>query len=435
MSEPRPALKYTLLPEVIDQIPGNAALAYQRALQLHFQNEKWNDHVIQCRKWIDLPLRDFPVEEAAEMVKQYRSALEELKRASHYERCDWQIPVRQEGINAILPHLAGTRDMARLLATDIRRRTARGHYESAIEQIRVGFTLAGHIGNGDTLIEGLVGIAIAKLMLARVEELIQQPNAPSLYWALTDVPPAFISSWRATRWERIFIYANLPALREVERRSLTVVDLRQMVADISPLTRGILRKLCSDQDRIALVTAAAGLTIYPQAKRFLSDQGRSTADLAAMPVAEVIIRYIRDSYEIRRDNIFKWFALPYPEALAGLTQAETELQEAIQRDPIGNILASMLLPALSKASFRFAELDREIALLRCVEAIRIHAAAQNETLPATLDTVVEVPVPKDPMTGQSFPYRVEGNRAYLEARPVPGKKSKTGRIYEIMFRK
>jgi hypothetical protein len=86
-------------------------------------------------------------------------------------------------------------------------------------------------------------------------------------------------------------------------------------------------------------------------------------------------------------------------------------------------LLSKDVPALPLFDARFAEhlfadcarLDRRVAALRCVEAIRLYAAAHGGRLPPTLAAVKEVPVPEDPLTGKPFAYRLENDTATLEA--------------------
>lgn len=62
-----------------------------------------------------------------------------------------------------------------------------------------------------------------------------------------------------------------------------------------------------------------------------------------------------------------------------------------------------------------AMLERKIAALRCIEAIRLYAAAHGGKLPATLGEIKEVPIPVDPITGKAFEYEAHGDKAKLAA--------------------
>ena len=83
-------------------------------------------------------------------------------------------------------------------------------------------------------------------------------------------------------------------------------------------------------------------------------------------------------------------------------------------------IARLLLPATDKMVSSRARIDRRLAALRCVEAVRLYAAAHDGKLPASLDEIKDVPLPVDPVNGQPFDYRVAGDRAYLSCSPFPG---------------
>ena len=153
-----------------------------------------------------------------------------------------------------------------------------------------------------------------------------------------------------------------------------------------------------------------------------------------MSIAEALATYIGESYAVQRDELFKWFALPYHEARDGLARAEAALQESRNQDPVGSIVPGMLLPALTKAASRYAALERKVTLLRCVEAIRLYAATHDRRLPSSLGDISDTPIPKDPVTGGAFVYRLEGKTARLEGGPLPDQDSRTSKSYELTIR-
>jgi len=433
--EPRPVLRYPLLHDAYDQVPGNAAVAYARAMRLMVQNAEWNEHITQCAQWIDLPLDQLPVDEVTAVLQSYSLALRELRKATLRERCDWEIPIRAEGVGALLPHLSELRSVVRLLTLDIRLAIRRGHLDEAIERLRAGFTIARHIGDSTLLIEGLVGIGVAQQMLAAVEDFVQQPGAPNLYWALTDLPPAYLTLWQATRWERSFIYTHLPVLRELDRRPITGSDLQRSWTELQQLNDLGLGTGLPPDDRGTLSLAGLVWITYPVAAEGLRQQGATPGQLEAWSAAEVLVRYVGGAYLRHRDDMFKWFGLPYPVAREGLARTLVEFERAVAQSPVENALARMLLPALGRATDRFAELDRQFAMLRCVEAIRLHAAHHGLELPGSLDEIKVVPVPLDPMTGLPFIYRLNGRTIVLDAPPVPDGAARRPTTYEITFRR
>jgi hypothetical protein len=94
----------------------------------------------------------------------------------------------------------------------------------------------------------------------------------------------------------------------------------------------------------------------------------------------------------------------------------------------------MLLPALSSILRSMARQDREIAMLRTVEAIRMYGASHGGRLPQRLADITEVPVPEDPVTGQALVYELKGDVAVLDGPAIQGTSRKDTAVrYEIRF--
>ncbi len=87
---------------------------------------------------------------------------------------------------------------------------------------------------------------------------------------------------------------------------------------------------------------------------------------------------------------------------------------------------------------RFAEfmdicLDRKIAALTCIEAVRMQAAARDGKWPMSLDAVDIVPAPTNPVTGKPFGFRVKGVNAILNADAMEGMQPSDSTRYEIIL--
>jgi hypothetical protein len=90
-----------------------------------------------------------------------------------------------------------------------------------------------------------------------------------------------------------------------------------------------------------------------------------------------------------------------------------------------------LLPHAPTARRGQRRLEQRVALLRCVEALRLYAAAHDGRLPAAL-AGVGVPLPVDPLTGKPFAYELDGATARLRA---AGKGPGSEVRYKITIRK
>ena len=154
-----------------------------------------------------------------------------------------------------------------------------------------------------------------------------------------------------------------------------------------------------------------------------------------MPVPKVIFLAMVQNYEESRDQMFKWFALPYWEARPGLERFDHYMMTEFRQREIVPLAASLLLPAISAVKLSIARNDRSIALLRTVEALRTYGAAHEGRLPEKLADVTEVPLPIDPVTGQAFSYRKTGDTAVVEAIGPGDRPQSQGRRLEIQFAK
>src|SRR5262249_53893533 len=157
--------------------------------------------------------------------------LKELGRGSRRMYCDWEMVdrIRADGIGMLVPDVQAFREFATLLQLKARLQMADGQYGDAVTTLRTGITLGRHIAEAPTLIQGLVGMAIISLMLKEVEEMAQHPNAPNLYWALSNLPTPLTTLRRGLEGERIFLYATFPVLEEMDKRPLTVKEQEQVL--------------------------------------------------------------------------------------------------------------------------------------------------------------------------------------------------------------
>ncbi len=136
-------------------------------------------------------------------------------------------------------------------------------------------------------------------------------------------------------------------------------------------------------------------------------------------------------YEHYRDEACKWQAIPFAAGNRELHKAERKfLEKAKQGEVIP--LVGILLPAAGPLQRAGARLERSLAALRIVEALRAHAALHHGKLPKRLDEIAGCPIPLDPQTGQPFKYTLLDDRATLEAPADPQEQAPYAAIrYEI----
>ena len=87
-----------------------------------------------------------------------------------------------------------------------------------------------------------------------------------------------------------------------------------------------------------------------------------------------------------------------------------------------------------KVHLLMKRLDRHVAALKCIEAIRLYTAAHNGKFPDQLSDITQVPVPHDPVTHKAVIYTRTGAKAVLEMPPVKGVTEKATRRYEVSLK-
>ncbi|HEY4722203.1 MAG TPA: hypothetical protein VII92_10175, partial [Anaerolineae bacterium] len=203
-AQPTPALKYRLLPGRMDQIPGNAAVYYGKVTAEEmpfFSNRELRDNII---RWRETPLAELRRDKVH--LPSDGHIEDELRRAARCRYCDWQLPIGDVPYYEILlPELQQMREFGRILATRARLQMADGEFDNAVKTFETGYAVGRHAAAGETLVNGLVGIAICGIMSQQVSEFIQQPNAPNLYWALTMLPSPLIDTRDAIEVEAMSV--------------------------------------------------------------------------------------------------------------------------------------------------------------------------------------------------------------------------------------
>jgi hypothetical protein len=117
-------------------------------------------------------------------------------------------------------------------------------------------------------------------------------------------------------------------------------------------------------------------------------------------------------HQLLEDGV-KYYGLPYPQAIRGIDAAIERAKRAPETHGEILPLSSNILPAIRTARSATARNDREIAVLRVLEALRIYGATHRGRLPEQLSDITEVPIPDDPITGRAFQYQRDGDKALL----------------------
>lgn len=440
-AEPKPALQFELLPSGRQRVNGNAALHYTKAALARpaVDRDKQPAEDKKLGGWEEADFDKLPVDEVKLFLKGYSAAFRELEYGTRCKSCEWVAATASgpDALNDLLVVIPTYRELARVLALRVRVELAEKRYDDAVGSIRTGLQFAKHLGEGPSLIQALVGHAVAAVFLARADDLIARPGSPNLYWAVSTLPRPFIDPRPALAGEDELIDSFIPGLADLRKGPVTAekaLDVAEAAVKVLAEASGGAGPITAFGGRVAL-SGYASLHLE-EAKKELPARGWEKKQIDAMPAVQAVFLNAFEGYREYADDHRKWFLTPHPDAFEGLPKAVAKLKK-VQKDRKGDSLFQallLLLPAMEKVHQAGARTDRKIATLRAVEAVRIHAAAAA-ALPKELGDVKKVPVPADPLADKVFGYTVTADGFTLrspESEHVPKALAVT---YEVKVRR
>jgi hypothetical protein len=265
----------------------------------------------------------------------------------------------------------------------------------------------------------MAAAANAKMMLDRLQELLQEADCPNLYWPLTSLRAPFLNIHSAFEFEREVLLRSVDGLDDLQQirseqqweeladRTIQFVtpQLESLpgVPGDAPTVRA---KDDGATSRKRMVELARNE--LPKLQPDLAKQIRGMSD------GELTVRWLVSWNNIVWDRIAAAAALEIPEAITQLRLIKDEIAPGSEDGPQmiwGNALVYYL------SSLR---LDRRIAALRVVEAVRHYAATHDGKLPQKLAQITETPIPHDPFTGKPFDFNGGPDSFSISAGAIDG---------------
>ncbi|HEV3417668.1 MAG TPA: hypothetical protein VG056_12665, partial [Pirellulales bacterium] len=432
-----PALKYQLLPEMSEMNPGNPVQGYM----LCFTNYNFfhlQEVFEQREKWLGMPLKDLPV---GKVLSETRGGwvLEDADFAARLDTADWQAlsRLKRDGAHTVLPDVQEMRSLAEVLKLRFRAQAASRRFDDAIGGAKTMFALSRHLGEHPAGVAAVVGFAIADMALDPLEEMIQQPGCPNMFWALSNLPSPLIDLRKGMQFERTMFTHEFALLDEAA--PMTDAQLQTATKRLIALFGGNPNLEKERKDfQIRLKAFSEDRSRVDAARKRLIEAGIVSERVKQFEPTQVILLDEKRAYEICRDDLLKLTALPY-------WQIESVLEDGKQQTAKTNelLFARMLGNAgdIRPMLFVRAQVYRQqrIAMLCCVEGLRIFAVEHDGKLPDSLDAVA-LPLPVDPVTSKQFSYRLDGSTATLRGTPPQGKEKNAFyasyiRRYEITIQK
>lgn len=466
MPAPKPVLQYLLLPEVGEMNPGNPAQWYFRCFAERRTFFFSKQSVEERTRYLSMPLAE--LERATVMQRQYGgAALTEADWAARLDALDWQVleRVQTDGLALRQPELQPLRTLATALKVRFRIEVAGRRFDDAVRTAKTMFALARHLGENPTRAANQVGLFVAYSALDVLEEMVQQPGCPNLYWALTDLPTPLVDLRKGFQGERSLVETEFHSLRadavmsaeELEKvvsRLSGVIGFARMQAGLPPhklqaeliartkeaeKVRTIRERLLQEylsalanrrllpENRFALANRMPGREMARAVFDRLLEMGHAKERVQKLPPLQVVLLEEKRQFAIHSDERMKLLAL----APWQIDKLGGEELERSSKCPLAD-----LLPSVLQARREQGRLEQRIALSRHIEALRLYAADHDGKLPDNVSDIA-VPLPNDPFTGKPFVYRVEGMTAHLQSNLPRGEKknSKYNAHYEVTLEK
>lgn len=410
--EPVPAMKYRLYPARWQLQSGSALMHYNRAvisllqlpadLRSKFYSEEWR-----------LGIGDNPrpsQEELGKALQPLDFIFAELHQLALSEDFSWDHRLRHlSGIEIYtynLNDVQEVRGLGYLLQVRVRHQLLQADFEGAISSIADGIRLAEFVGQGESLIQKLVGFAIQAMMQQSMLQAIETPGCPNLYWAMASIPRPLNEVGESISWELNNFSLVLPALAEAETADWTA----EQAAARWQRTVDDLMALGFEDSGVAARSAVAAIAVtqVDRAKQHLLDRGVSDERVSAMPGLQAVLAMT--AWELRNfgDHLEKASLLPPMERRKLLVQEQQALQSfqtANRTSSLTAIISGLLFFPVANAAEAEIRRGMELHRLLTLEAIRMHVDA-NGQLPANLKDVQDPPAFPDPYTGQPFQYSI-----------------------------
>lgn len=438
--EPKPALKYRLIPDEFDRTDGNSAIYYLKAMGFleetrarELLNEFDRKASAEAERnglddwppysWLKISPSELPIKEVKQFLRLVSFQPPLLREAADRRSfsLDRDIRAIKDPILYLLPEINTMRQLARFQSLRLRLALAEGRVDDAVQILGQQYAMAEHLGQDEFFVSNLVGIAISGIAWSDALYVVQHAEMPNLYWAFASLPKPLVGMDKAMAYERQFLFEQVKSLRDVDAQVRPAGYWEHFVDRILPELVTLASSegewnFDSDDPKVARATFVAVIAAsYPGAKQYLiQNMNMDLATVEAYPRAQTVFLAAKLYSEHAHDEQFKWQHLPLWQAQSSPLRQQSDTQLKQDQARFGWITqpAQLMLPAGHAIMTARQRSQQNLAMLQTIEAIRLYAAMHDGQLPQTLDQL-PLPAVSDPISGKPFIYERNSNNAVL----------------------
>lgn len=314
------------------------------------------------------------LEANAEALEQFRAATQLEYRGMPMETADGTV------IGFLLPHLSKMRLLSKTAVIKAQQLESLGEYDAAMDVYLDTLAGGAHAGQGPTLIENLVGVAVQSLASDRMLDSFAADDDGHIDYAR--LAEALPTKYRPTR----------PIEETFQFERAMILDVAQRGFELNPET-GNYR------------VSEEGLQQLSSTMGFIGEGSPDEVALGFM-LGNIGFENMTDQINTHYDGLTDAVRMPYQQGRQKLQKLEDEISDPAFR--WRNPLLSMLLPSLSRAAHLGARNEasrRATMLITNLKAYR----QQHGDYPDSLDVFGGTTMASDPFTSERFVYRRDGD--------------------------
>jgi hypothetical protein len=202
------------VPDGRSELAANAALQYWQAFSQLPVIDESQEKVLS--ELLTTPVNDPAV---TKLLDGSRQSLMYLHRGAALKQCDWGLDY-DDGISMLMPHLAKSRDVARLAVLDARRAFENKNWKAGRHDLTSVMVLARHTNRDPVMIGLLVRLLLEGLVVDTVAPYVPELKVPHADAAMMfeQLPPA-VTLEQSIRFEKKWMSGSIaPHLRSEEAR-------------------------------------------------------------------------------------------------------------------------------------------------------------------------------------------------------------------------